>query len=147
MTNKDDKPKRARSVSSVKSAKPDPKNITEKDEAGYGRPPKEHQFKKGQKANPNGRPKGKKSADTIWKERLNALREVNTGKGKKSMRAPELIVEGMIIRAIKGDQKAADYVLEKIAQLFGVDAVIANQLSEEDRRRILDFFETGQFQY
>ena len=40
-------------------------------EVGYGKPPKQHRFKKGQSGNPSGRPKGTKSSKpTLPEERL-----------------------------------------------------------------------------
>ncbi|MGY3477315.1 DUF5681 domain-containing protein [Bradyrhizobium ottawaense] len=40
------------------------------DGVGYGRPPREHQFKPGQSGNKNGRPKGSKNEATIINEIL-----------------------------------------------------------------------------
>ena len=35
-------------------------------EIGYGRPPKQYQFKPGQSGNPRGRPRGKLSKKAVW---------------------------------------------------------------------------------
>lgn len=53
-------------------------------EIGYGRPPRSGQFKKGQRANPRGRPKGAKSAMTIFREEAEVLITVReNGRTKK----------------------------------------------------------------
>jgi hypothetical protein len=38
---------------------------------GYARPPKEHQFKKGQSGNPRGRPRKKQSSKDVWDQIMN----------------------------------------------------------------------------
>jgi hypothetical protein len=53
-------------------------------EVGYKKPPKHTQFKKGECANPNGRPKGKKNMQTMLQDTLLAKIEIReNGKPKK----------------------------------------------------------------
>jgi hypothetical protein len=53
-------------------------------DVGYRKPPKEHQFKPGNNANPKGRPKGSKNLATILKEKLDKTLRVNwQGKSQK----------------------------------------------------------------
>jgi hypothetical protein len=53
-------------------------------DVGYRKPPKEHQFKPKNNANPNGRPKGSKNLATILKEKLDKTLQVNwQGKSQK----------------------------------------------------------------
>ena len=49
-------------------------------EVGYGRPPKNSQFKPGQSGNPRGR---RKVSGNIWNEARDAFSETNSHKGGK----------------------------------------------------------------
>ena len=51
-------------------------------EVGYGKPPKEHRFKKGVSGNEGGKKKGTKSLKTDLEEELKSLVEI-TEKGKR----------------------------------------------------------------
>ena len=46
---------------------------------GYGKPPKQHQYRPGQSGNSKGRPKGAKSTSTLLRETLDHKIAVRTG--------------------------------------------------------------------
>ena len=83
-------------------------------EVGYGKPPKQSQFKQGQSANPSGRPKGAKGQSSIQKV---LDRKVSIKVDGKRARVP--ITEAAMVRlvenAFKGDDKALREVI-RIAQ-------------------------------
>lgn len=86
-------------------------------ETGYRKPPKAHQFKKGNpSANPNGRPKGRK-ANNLQQE-LDRKVVVATRNGrqvKKSLR--EVLHRQLIKDAIDGDNNARSAILRHEADL------------------------------
>ena len=83
-------------------------------EVGYGKPPKEHQFKKGQSGNPKGRPKGSKNVTTLIEETLAAEIEYREKGRTKRATAKELIVRKMCEKALKGDLRAARELLNRL---------------------------------
>jgi len=86
-------------------------------EVGWGKPPKETQFKKGVSGNPKGRPKKQPVAlaDTIA-EALNApLHYFEEGQAKTASRL-ELTLKRHIHRASKGNVAAAEHLLKMRAQ-------------------------------
>jgi len=84
-------------------------------EVGYGRPPKETQFVKGQSGNPNGRPKGSKSLITMFS--AIALKQIIvTENGRaKTMTTIEAVLHRAMNMAMSGDIRAMRDVLRLFA--------------------------------
>lgn len=77
-----------------------PKAQAEKTEVGYGRPPQEHQFKRGQSGNPKGRPKGSKNESTILREILEHKIDKRSAAGtKKSRSSREFFCASLTMRS------------------------------------------------
>jgi Family of unknown function (DUF5681) len=73
---------------------------------GYKRPPIQHQFKKGNRANPRGRPKGSKNIVTIIREKLGEKVKVREGGRMKQMSKAEIGVTKLVNKfAETGDLK------------------------------------------
>lgn len=71
------------------------------DKVGKCKPPKDKQFKPGQSGNPTGRPKKLPELDKLLAEVF----------GDNEM---ELILKAMYSRALKGDTRAADIILNRV---------------------------------
>jgi hypothetical protein len=80
---------------------------------GYGKPPREHEFKPGQSGNPNGRPKGTKNNATMLREILDRKVEVRIGGILRKVTLREAILMRFAEAALKGDTKAAGFLLQR----------------------------------
>lgn len=94
---------------------------------GYGRPPRESQFKPGQSGNPKGRPKGKRSLGTIVDEVL-AERVTITRRNGRTAKVPKLhaMLLMAVNKALQGDHRFVGLVMN-LAQ--------PKAASEADERR------------
>ncbi len=82
-------------------------------EVGYGRPPKAHQFRKGNRANPRGRPKGSKSFLTIVRETLEEKVPVKEGGRVRKMTKGQIGIKKCVNRfAETGDLKHLTVLLQ-----------------------------------
>lgn len=82
---------------------------------GYKKPPKEHQFQKGQpSANPRGRKKKSRNFAILLNKALQEPVTITKNGAKKKMTAQEAIVLAMIVNAMKGNDRA----IERIFKLF-----------------------------
>jgi hypothetical protein len=82
------------------------------DEAGYGKPPKSHQFKKGQSGNPSGRKRGKAAAPVSPIDKVLKRKILVTVDGKpKRVVVVEAVVTNMVNSALKGNPIAAREVV------------------------------------
>ena len=80
-------------------------------EIGYGKPPKDQQFKKGASGNPNGRPKGSKNTYTLLQEILNQnLEVVENGKTINISKKAAMLLQ-LVNKGVKGDIKAITALL------------------------------------
>ena len=107
-------------------------------EAGYGRPPRAQQFKPGQSGNPKGRPQGSKNEATILRNLLNRKIQMRQD-GKVRMIS---ILEAMLMKfadeALKGNPKAAAFLLNRYAPMESTGADPAD--IDRDDAQILESF-------
>jgi hypothetical protein len=107
-------------------------------DVGYGRPPPEHRFKPGRSGNPKGRPQGAKNEETILNNLLNRRIEIReAGKLRKIT-----VLEAMLLKfaeeALKGNPKAATFLLNRYRPLEA-DEASTDEITREDQE-ILDAF-------
>lgn len=93
----------------------------DKNKVGYGKPPKEHQFRKGKSGNPSGRPKKQKqkSASPSDAEILKMLSEETFTVDGQEMSARELEFRVLRKKALNGDIRAIK-LLEEMRAKAGV---------------------------
>lgn len=83
-------------------------------EVGYGKPPKQAQFKKGQSGNPNGRPKAakmRKPVGTVVRRLLSEEVKVLVNGKKQKMTKLEAAVETLFAMVRKGNLGAIKYLI------------------------------------
>jgi hypothetical protein len=106
---------------------------------GYGRPPRQHQFKPGQSGNPRGRPRGRKNEATILDELLHRQIEVR----EKNRVRRITVLEGMLLKfaedALKGNPKAAAFLLTRYGLPGETHEADAAELTN-DEQEILDAY-------
>lgn len=85
-------------------------------EVGFGKPPKETRFRKGQSGNPRGRPKGAKTKPDVMHNRLQeivlreAYREVPLREGTREIRVPiaTAVMKSIAVNAARGNIRFAE---------------------------------------
>ena len=82
-------------------------------EVGYGKPPKESQFKKGVTGNSKGRPKKATDITSIISSTLDETITVSEGNSTRELTVEEATNLALINKAMKGDLSAADEVMKK----------------------------------
>jgi hypothetical protein len=82
-------------------------------DVGYGRPPREHQFKPGQSGNKRGRPKGSKNEATIIGDLLDQRIAIRQNGNVKKVTLLEAIFLKAAEEAIKGNLKSAAFLLNR----------------------------------
>ena len=82
---------------------------------GYGRPPREHQFKKGEPSrNPKGRPRGARPAPDLVAA---LLQPVTIRMKERKVSFPEAMIQVVEDKALKGDQRAAQTLINLMREL------------------------------
>jgi Family of unknown function (DUF5681) len=109
------------------------------DEVGYGRPPREHQFKPGKGGNLRGRPKGAKSEATILRGLLNRKIDVRQDGRLRKITVFEAILLRFTEEALKGNTKSATFLFNRYAATQAEESALGDQVSDDDRE-ILEAF-------
>src|SRR5690348_9412338 len=86
-------------------------------EVGYGKPPAETRFQKGQSGNPNGRPKGSKNLATIVRQAANERVTIVVKGKQRSITKLEAAAKQLANKAAQGDLKAMQMLLPQLAAL------------------------------
>jgi hypothetical protein len=88
-------------------------------EVGYGKPPRNTQFKKGQSGNPRGRPSGSKNLATLVSEALNEPVIVVENGGRRKITKREAIIKQLVNRSTKADWRAIKILLDIVREIEG----------------------------
>src|SRR5436309_14601106 len=83
------------------------------DDVGYGKHPRDHQFKPGKSGNPKGRHKGAMSEETILRELLQQKISLNERGKARRITIHEGIFRRIIEDCLKGNTKAAAFLLNR----------------------------------
>jgi hypothetical protein len=101
---------------------------------GYGRPPKEHQFSKGQSGNPAGRAKGSQNFDTTLRAALNERVAVTIDGKRMEIPKYQVIASQLVNQAASGVFSALKLGIEMWRDLDHRDAqAAAMQRDDPDR--------------
>ena len=75
-------------------------------EVGYGRPPVETRFQKGQSGNPSGKRKGERNTRTLIQREGDEFIELREGGAVRRITKREAVVKALVQKAMKGDVHA-----------------------------------------
>jgi hypothetical protein len=92
---------------------------------GYGRPPKQTRFKKGQSGNSRGRPKGALNLATILARTLKEPVVIIEHGRKKTITKFDAAIKQLVNKAAKGEDRA-------MAQLFALKQVVESHVDADD---------------
>jgi hypothetical protein len=93
---------------------------------GYGNPPKESRFKKGQSGNRRGRPKGSKNLKTDLTEELQTEIKVREGPRAIKISKQRAIVKTLIAKTLTGDARAVTTLTNLMCRVLDLGDEEAN---------------------
>lgn len=102
-------------------------------EVGYGKPPQQHRFKRGQSGNPRGRPKGARGFKTLLEEELGATVTISAGGKKQKVSVVSAALKRLVQRAVSdGDLRALEKLLGYAQSLEAARPAEASAPSPDD---------------
>lgn len=114
------------------------------DEVGYGKPPKKHQFQKGQSGNPKGRKKGARGLKTDLQAELVSKMTIQINGKAITATKQRLMLKTLTARAAAGDTRSTDKLVDIIAKVIGVEDsnADASRLSKQDEALFKQLIDT-----
>ena len=114
-------------------------NDVDNDAAGYGKPPQNAQFKKGQSGNPKGRRKGSRNLASIIKKTVNDTVPVTENGRRRVITKLEAAVKQLVNKAASGDPKATQSLLQLMQVIEGrADTPARSEAVDEADRQVMD---------
>jgi hypothetical protein len=105
-------------------------------EVGYGKPPKDSQFKKGQSGNKRGRPKGVKNLKTEVMEELTEMVKMRVGDRALRISKQRALLKLMWLKGMKGDSRSLNSLLGLLVRVLGLEGMPPDaeiKLTSEER--------------
>jgi uncharacterized protein DUF5681 len=84
---------------------------------GYGRPPIDTRFKRGQSGNPKGRPPGANNLATLLNEALNELVVIRENGGRKRVSKRKAAFKQLVNEAAKGNWRALKLLVDVLQDI------------------------------
>jgi hypothetical protein len=109
-------------------------------EVGYGRPPLHSRFRPGQSGNPAGRHKGVRNLGTDVRRTLKVLIKVKHGDQSRKISTQEGLLMVLREKALKGDSRALDRLLELAGRFNNEPAETELQALSADDSSILSAY-------
>lgn len=108
---------------------------------GYRNPPEHTRWKKGQSGNPTGRTKGQRNLKTDLAAELSEVIQINEGGVPRRITKQRALLKALTARAIGGDSRAANLILNLMMRLLDPEAegAVDAPLASEDAA-LLDLF-------
>jgi len=88
-------------------------------EVGYGKPPRNTRFQKGQSGNPSGRAPGDKNLKTLLTETLNEPVVVAENGGRLTISKRQAIVKQLVNQSANGDWRAVKLLFDMLHETEG----------------------------
>jgi Family of unknown function (DUF5681) len=86
-------------------------------EIGYGKPPRNCGFKKGQSGNPRGRPPGSKNLTTLLNDELNELVTVTENGRRRKITKREAVIKQLVNKSASADARSLKILLDLMLNL------------------------------
>ena len=86
-------------------------------EVGYGKPPRQTRFAKGQSGNPRGRPSGAKNLSTLLSDALNETVVVTENGGRRKVSKRQAIITQLVNRSATADFRAIKILLDIMREI------------------------------
>jgi hypothetical protein len=99
-------------------------------EVGYGKPPRDTRFPKGQSGNPRGRPPGAKNLKTLLSEALNEPVIVTENGGRRKVTKRQAIVTQLVNRSATADFRAIKILLDIVRDIERQTEPTAPEISD-----------------
>jgi Family of unknown function (DUF5681) len=80
---------------------------------GYGKPPKQYQFKPGQSGNPRGRPRGRLSKKAVWDRIMSEPMSIREDGKTRTVTKYEGLCLAQLTKGIKGDTRSALFAINE----------------------------------
>jgi hypothetical protein len=108
-------------------------------EVGYGKPPKQSQFKPGQSGNPKGRPKGTRNFKTEVHAMLEAPVTITRNGRTSKISTQRASLETLRVKALKGEQRPLEQVI-RLGEKYTEPNVAVDAPLDGNDQAILDAY-------
>jgi Family of unknown function (DUF5681) len=106
-------------------------------EVGYKKPPQRTRFRKGESGNPNGRSKGSKNLATLLEKELRQRVVINENGRRRSITKQEAMVKHLVNKALSGDRRLIQLMLEEIRLLENRAASSTTAVIDEADQQVM----------